>query len=231
MYLHYVLDLWFEHRVRKRNQGASLLIRYADDAVCAFGWRHEAERFMHQLQERLAQFGLEVAPGKTRQLRFGRNGGSYNGRFDFLGFEFYWGLSRRDKGWVQRRTAPKRLRRSVASFTDWIRQHRHQKLPRLMKELASKYRGTWNYYGVRGNSKSLRQFWYQTRRILWKWLNRRSQKRSYTAQAFTRLLERYRIPTPRIVEGTSPVIARTPIAMETALGLVFQRFHHVSASA
>lgn len=231
VYLHYVLDLWFEHRVRKTNQGPSLLIRFADDFVCAFGWKHEAERFVGQLKERLARFGLEVAPDKTRQMRFGRKGGPHNGRFDFLGFEFYWRLSRQGKPLVQRRTAPKRLQRSVARFTEWIRTNRHQKLPRLMKTLASKYRGTWNYYGIRGNTKSLEQFYQQTRRILFKWLNRRSQKRSYTARAFTRLLERFQIPYPRIMEGMTVDFKQSPTDVMAALSQMFRRFNRGSAGA
>jgi group II intron reverse transcriptase/maturase len=231
VYLHYVLDLWLEHRVRKRNQGRSLLIRYADDFVCAFGWRHEAGRLVEQLKERLAQFGLELAPDKTRQWRFGRKGGPYNGRFDFLGFEFYWRRSRQGRPLVQRRTAPKRLRRSVASFTQWIRTNRHRKLPRLMKTLASKYRGTWNYYGVRGNAKSLEQFYQQTRRMLLKWLNRRSQKRSYTSRAFARLLKRFEIPYPRIMERTTLVIEQTPSEVMAALSQLFRRYNRAPASA
>lgn len=207
VYLHYVLDLWFERKVRPANRGQSYLIRYADDFVCAFGYRHEAERFKAQLSERLNQFGLELAPDKTRLVRFGRGGGPHNGRFDFLGFEYYWTLSRRGRPLVRRRTARKRLRKSVAAFTDWIRRHRHRKLPELMATLARKYRGYWNYYGVRGNSKSLEQFFQQTRRLLLKWLNRRSQKKSYTSRGFERLLRRFRIPRPQIVES-KPVLKR-----------------------
>ena len=207
VYLHYVLDLWFERKVRPANRGQSYLIRYADDFVCAFGYRHEAERFQAQLSERLKQFGLELAPDKTRLMRFGRGGGPHHGRFDFLGFEFYWTLSRRGRPLVRRRTARKRLRKSVAAFTDWIKRHRHRKLPDLMVTLARKYRGYWHYYGVRGNSKSLEQFFQQTRRLLFKWLNRRSQKKSYTQRAFERLLRRFQIPHPRIVEG-DPVLTR-----------------------
>lgn len=203
----------------------------ATHLVGAFGWRHEAERFVPELKERLAQFGLEVAPDKTRQLRFGRKGGPHNGRFDFLGFEFYWRLSRRGKPLVQRRTAPKRLRRSVANFSAWIREHRHQKLPRLMEQLSSKYRGTWNYYGVRGNSRSLEQFWQQTRRLLLKWLNRRSQKPSYTAGAFKRLLRRFGVPAPRIVEGPAQVIERTAAQVQVALNGLFRRYNGPSTRA
>ena len=231
VYLHYVLDLWFEHKVRKANQGQSYLIRYADDFVCGFGHRHEAERFVGELQERLKQFGLEVAPDKTRTLRFGRNGGPHNGRFDFLGFEFYWRLSRQGRPLVQRRTSRKKLHKSVAAFTEWIRRCRHQKLPDTMKTLASKYRGYWNYYGVRGNSKSLEQFFQQTRRILHKWLNRRSQKKSYTARGFERLLRRFQVPRPRIVEKDPVPIRRDPVGVQTAINVLFRRYNHPSSRA
>lgn len=231
VYLHYVLDLWFEHKVRKTNQGQSYLIRYADDFVCGFAYRHEAERFDSQLQERLRQFGLEVAPDKTQMLRFGRGGGQHNGRFDFLGFEFFWRLSRRGRPLVQRRTARKRLRKSIAAFTEWIRGSRHQKLPKTMKTLASKYRGYWNYYGVRGNSKSLEQFFQQTRRILYKWLNRRSQKKSYTARGFERLLRRFQIPQPRIVEDRPVLPRRRETDVNTALHVLFRRYNHSPSRA
>jgi len=224
VYLHHVLDLWFEHRVRKANHGQSYLLRYADDFVCGFARRDEAQRFMEQLPERLKKFGLEVAPDKTRMVRFGRGGGSYNGRFDFLGFEFYWRLSRRGRPLVQRRTARGKLRKSVAAFTEWIKSHRHKKLKQTMKTLASKYRGYWNYYGVRGNSRSLEQFYQQTRQILFKWLNRRSQKKSYTARGFKRLLHRFQIPQPRIVEKSAVPIRRDESVVEAALNTLFRRF-------
>ena len=224
VYLHYVLDLWFEHRVRRENRGQSYLIRYADDFVCAFGYRHEAQRFMSQLQERLGQFGLELALDKTRLVRFGRGGGTHNGRFDFLGFEFYWTLSRAGRPVVQRRTARKRLRKSVAAFTDWIKAHRHWKLPKLMAALARKYRGYWNYYGVRGNSESLEQFFQQTRRLLLKWLNRRSQKKSCTSRGLERLLHRFHIPRPRIMETDSVPVRREAEARAPSRGLLGEYF-------
>jgi RNA-directed DNA polymerase len=230
VYLHYVLDLWFEHKVRRRNRGQSELVRYADDFVCGFAYRHEAEAFLQRLSERLQKFGLEVAPDKTKMLRFGRGGGPYNGRFDFLGFEFYWRLSR--KGWpvVQRRTSRKRLQRSVAGFTEWIRGCRHQKLRETLETLASKYRGYWNYYGVRGNSESLEQFYQQTRRILCKWLNRRSQKKSYTARAFQRVVRRFHIPQPRIMETVPAAVRRTRAGVTSALSELFRRYNHPSSA-
>lgn len=201
VYLHYVLDLWFERVVRKHNRGQSRLFRFADDFVCCFDYRHETEAFQKMLKERLEKFGLELAPDKTHLLRFGRRAGRHNGRFDFLGFEFSWGKSRtRGHPTVQRRTSRKKLRATVARFTEWIRENRHTRISRLMQTLAAKYRGYWNYYGIIGNAKSLGRYYYETNRILFKWLNRRSQKRSYTWRAFYRLLHRFRVPPPHITE-------------------------------
>lgn len=200
VYLHYVLDLWFERRGRKSNRGSCELFRFADDFVCAFACRHEAEAFERALKGRLEKFGLEVAPAKTKTLRFGRGGGGHNARFDFLGFEFRWENSRAGKPIVKRRTARKELRAAVEHFTEWIKTHRHRKLRELMKTVAAKLRGHWNYYGLIGNSQSLSQFRTLSCEILFKWLNRRSQRRSLTWRAFNRLLERHQVPLPRIRE-------------------------------
>jgi RNA-directed DNA polymerase len=200
VYLHYVLDQWFEEVVQNRNQGGSKLFRYADDFVACFEYRHEAEAFEAALKDRLAQFGLELAPDKTKTLRFGRNGGDHNGRFDFLGFEFYWEADRKGRPIVKRRTSNKKWLGSVQRMTEWIKANRHQKVRKLMKTLNSKLRGTWNYYGIIGNGRRLSQFAYVTNRLLFKWLNRRSQKRSYTWDSYNRLLKRFQVPQPRIVE-------------------------------
>lgn len=201
VYLHYVLDEWFEETVRKANRGQCRLFRFADDFVACFEYRHEAAAFEQALKGRLAQYGLEVAPDKTKRIRFGRNGGPYNGRFDFLGFEFRWEADRKGRPTVKRRTSRKKLRGAVQRMGEWLRTHRHRKLPELMKTLAAKLRGHWNYYGVIGNSQSLNQYEYQVHGLLYKWLNRRSQKRSYTWKALDRAMERFRVPRPKIVEA------------------------------
>ena len=203
VYLHYVLDLWFERRVKKQSKGGCVLFRYADDFVVAFGWRHEAEQFARDLQARLKSFGLELALDKTKTLRFGRHGGGHNGRFDFLGFEFRWENSRAGRPVVKRRTAPKKLRAAVARFTQWMRSHRHDKLCELMETLRLKLQGHWNYYGLIGNSKGLHQYWQQTTRLVFKWLNRRGQRRSYRWRSFGRMLERFKIHHPRLRSGAS----------------------------
>ncbi len=200
IYLHYVLDLWFERRVKKQSQGDVFMMRYADDFVCAFQYRADAVRFERGLSGRLGKFGLAVAPEKTRTLQFSRYVPEPNEAFEFLGFEFRWVKCRTGQMGVRRRTSPKKLRGSVQAFTEWVKKHRHCRTTTLMQEVGRKLRGYWNYYGVRGNSQSLSRFYEQCQRLLFKWLNRRSQKRSYTWDEFDTLIRRSAIPLPRIVE-------------------------------
>jgi len=233
VYLHYVLDLWFEQELRKKNRGQSRLFRFADDFVACFEYRHEAAAFERALKERLAQYGLEVAPDKTKMIRFGRNGGPHNGRFDFLGFEYRWEPDRKGRPTVKRRTARKKLQGSVQRMGEWLRTHRHAKLPEVLKTLKAKLRGYWNYYGVIGNSQSLNQYYYRTNELLHKWLNRRSQKRSYTWRALTRLLTRYEVPRPRIVEQGGKLIESCQLVWKFGQGLVQDLYgkHYRRASA
>jgi group II intron reverse transcriptase/maturase len=214
IYLHYVLDLWFEHLVGPKQQGRCRMIRFADDFVACFAFRHEAEAFEKELKARLAKFGLEVATDKTKTLRFGSNGGPHNGRFDFLGFEFYWEADRQGKPRVKRRTATKKWLAGMQRMRQWIKAHRHQKLGRTMKTLRAKLRGTWNYYGLIGNYRRMQLFYDATCRTLHKWLNRRSQRRSMSWPAFRRMLERFQVPRPRIVEKND---RRMPCQMELSL--------------
>ena len=211
IYLHYVLDLWFERVVQPKQRGRSRMIRYADDYVACFEYRHEAEAFEKEMKERLSKFGLEVAADKTKMLRFGSNGGKYNGRFDFLGFEFYWEPDRKGIPRVKRRTATKKLRAGILKMTEWVKKHRHQKLRRTMKTLKAKLQGTWNYYGIIGNHRRMQLFYDTTCRTLHKWLNRRSQRKSMTWPTFKRMLERFQVPRPRIVEKNNQ---KMPCQME-----------------
>lgn len=200
LYLHYALDLWFESEVQTRCRGRCWIIRYADDFVVCFEYRHEAQAFERALYKRLAEFGLEVAADKTKTLRFGHNGGLYNGRFDFLGFEFYWEPDRKGKPRVKRRTATKKWRAGMQRMREWVKAHRHQKLARTMRTLRAKLQGTWNYYGLIGNYRRMQLFYDETCRTLHKWLNRRSQRKSLSWPALNRLLKRFHVPRPRIVE-------------------------------
>ena len=200
IYLHYALDLWFERVVQPKQRGRCRMIRYADDFVACFEYRHEAQRYEKALPQRLGKFGLEVAADKTQTLRFGRNGGPHNGRFDFLGFEFYWEPDRKGEPRVKRRTATKKHLAAMQRMRQWVKTHRHRKLSRLLKELKTKLQGTWNYYGLIGNSRRMQLFYAATCRALHKWLNRRSQRRSMSWRSLYRCLARFQVTPPRIVE-------------------------------
>lgn len=171
IYLHYALDLWFERVARPRQRGQAMFMRYADDFVCAFENRDEAEAFMGMLSERLGKFGLELAGEKSGLVRFSRYGMKDNGSCRFLGFLYHWTLSRNGKPKVQRMTDPKKLQASVAAFSEWIQSKRHQRAHRVMARLKRKLTGYWNYYGVTGNSRSLGKYWWAVLGLLHKWLN------------------------------------------------------------
>ena len=181
VYLHYALDLWVEKAVKPSMVGSMKYVRYADDFVCAFKNKEDAERFHRNLAGRLGKFNLEVAEEKTRILRFCRededNGAQ---RFDFLGFELYWGESRKGLPNLKRRTSPSRLRRSLKRMDEWIKSRRSTKVDELIKQLNNKLRGYYQHYGVIGNWKSLGAFFFHVNKICFKWLNRRSQKKSMT---------------------------------------------------
>jgi hypothetical protein len=200
VYLHYALDLWFEKIIRNQSRGKARIIRYADDFVCAFEQRQDAELFHQALSKRVGKFGLEIAPEKTKIVPFSRFRLSQSKRFDFLGFEFRWGISRKGKPQILRRTSRKKLKASLANFTEWIKTNRNKKISKILIPLKAKYRGYWNYYGVIGNQRSLNTFYYRTRRILFKWLNRRSQKLSDNWNGFRELMVQFAIPAPRITE-------------------------------
>jgi group II intron reverse transcriptase/maturase len=197
VYLHYVLDLWFHKVVKPCCRGEACLIRYADDWVCGFERKEEAERFYQELGSRLGKFGLELSAEKTRVISFSLSGEGSS--FEFLGFEFRWGKDRKGEDRVKRRTARKKLRGSLKRFTEWIKESRHLRLGVLLERLNGKLRGYYNYYGVCGNYVSLEQFFGCAMRILMKWLNRRSQRRRYNWVGFKEVLVRFGVERPRIV--------------------------------
>jgi len=197
IYLHYCLDEWFQHVVKKHCRGEACLIRYADDFVCAFERKGDAERFYQVLGKRLEKFGLELSAEKTRVIAFDRGQSKPEG-FEFLGFEFRWGRDRQGKAHVERRTSRKKLRSSLDRFTEWCRQKRHCPVKDWFKELKPKLQGYYNYYGVSGNYASLQQFFEEAMQILRKWLNRRSQRKSYSWEGFRQLIEHFQVPRPRI---------------------------------
>ena len=147
----------------------------------------------------MAKFGLRLSVEKTRVIPFHREPPTGQTRFEFLGLEFYWGTDRGGRAHLKRRTSRKKLRGSLKHFTAWCREHRNLRLHVMFRQLNAKLRGYYNYYGVIGNYASLNQFFTQAMRILYKWLNRRSQRRSYNRQTFAELLEHFAVERPRIV--------------------------------
>jgi group II intron reverse transcriptase/maturase len=201
IYLHYALDLWFEQVVKRHCTGEAILCRYADDWVCAFRYKQDAERFFAVLPERMQKFGLKVEPSKTQILRFSRFQPGMEQRFSFLGFEFFWFIDQKGTPRVKRRTARKKLRAALKRMKEWIRLNRHKPKQWFLKMLNAKLRGHYQYYGVRGNSRSLWTFYEEVMKMVFKWLNRRSQRKSYNWEMFKRLLSRIRLAKPRITES------------------------------
>jgi RNA-directed DNA polymerase len=202
IYLHYVLDLWFQDVVKPRCKVRAFMCRYADDVVFAFQWYEEADRFLRVLPKRLAKYGLELSAEKSRMVRFSRfHLGKNSERFDFLGFEWRWVVDHKGVPRVTCRTSRKRLRSALARVTEWLKAERHLPVRQLIEALNARLRGHYNYYGVIGNSRSLCAFFYQARRLLKKWLGRRSQKSRMNWEKFSALVERFPLAEPRITES------------------------------
>ena len=210
VYLHYALDLWFIHMVQKGHfRGEAYLTRYADDFVCCFQYRDDAEKFRQELTERMAKFGLELATEKTRVLEFGRFAESNRAAkglgkpetFNFLGFTFYCGRSRNKAFFrVKVKSDKEKLNSKLKKCGIWIRAKRHvMDVKSIIQKLNQSLVGYYNYYAVSDNSPSLNSFRTGVIRLLFKWLNRRSQKRSYSWIDFnSRILAKFPIARPRI---------------------------------
>ena len=201
VYLHYALDLWFDRVVKRACKGEAIMCRYADDWGCAFRYKRDAERFYAVLPKRLQRFNLAVEPSKTQILRFSRFHPGRERRFSFLGFEFFWFPDRKGTPRVMRRTARKKFRAALKRMKEWIRLNRHTSKGWFFKILNAKLRGHYQYYGVRGNARSLWKFYDEVMKMVFKWLNRRSHRKSYHWEAFKRLLSRIGLTKPRITES------------------------------
>jgi len=200
VYLHYVLDLWAEKIVRKRNRGAMVYMRYADDFVVGFEYGDDAEQFYRELSGRLSKFGLSMAEDKSAILLFSRCDVKGGGCFTFLGFEFYWGNTRHGKTTVKRRTSKKKFRASLANLKEWLGKNRSRPLKVLAMTLRRKFLGYFNYYGVIGNSDRLWRYWRESRRLIFKALNRRSQRNSYNWATFDQMWKTLAISGPKVIE-------------------------------
>jgi RNA-directed DNA polymerase len=197
-YLPYALDLWFEQGVKRRCRGEACLIRYADDVVCAFAKQEDAERFDKALGQRLGTFGLERSAEKTRGISCCRYPPVAKTSVECLGFECRWGKDRAGKDHLHRRTSRTKRRNSLQRVTPWGKTTRHQRRGVRCARLHAKLRGYDNDYGGHGNFASLTQFFVSAMGILQKWLNRRSQRRSYNWAGYNELLAHFNIERPRI---------------------------------
>jgi group II intron reverse transcriptase/maturase len=216
VYLHFVLDQWFEDVVKPRLQGQAFAIRYADDGLLCFERREDAEQVLAVLPKRFAKFGLTLHPEKTRLVHFGRSAlekaeraGGKADTFDFLGFTHLCARSRRGKFTIHVRTMKKRLRRSLKTVADWCRRHRHRDVKEQQRTLNAKLRGHYQYYGRPTNFRSLWKF-YRKVRAIWKtWLNRRTRGRTLTWERYAEFLQSCSLAVPRITRPWAGAASRT----------------------
>jgi group II intron reverse transcriptase/maturase len=212
IYLHYVLDEWFEKQVKPVMRGKCRLIRFADDLVIVFQLKYDAERVMNVISKRFAKYGLTVHSEKTRLIDFRSptrsdrrySNGSDEGKpktFDLLGFTHFWGKTQKGNWAVKRKTMKSRLARSIQKIEQWCRNNRHKPIREQWKELCIKVRGHYGYYGITGNIRYLRKFLNQVERSWRRWLNRRNNKRSFTWEKFKDFLARYSLPIPKVVHS------------------------------
>jgi group II intron reverse transcriptase/maturase len=217
IFLHHVLDEWFENEVKPRLKGKSTLVRFADDAVMAFADFRDAQRVLGVLGKRLARYELTLHPDKTRFIDFrsyrpdGKDHPETDGSsFTFLGFCHVWGKSRKGKNVVRQVTAQQRYVRALAAVAEWCRKHRHLSVPEQHTHLVAKVRGHYAYYGITGNSRRLSWYAYQVRRIWRKWLSRRDRGNGLNWSRFNELLKRHPLPAPRIVHRYTAVSEALP---------------------
>lgn len=196
IYLHTVIDDWFVKAVKPHCKGDAIICRYADDFVCAFENKRDAERFYKVLPKRLEKFNLQVAKDKTRLLRFSRFQPGLKNRFCFLSYEFYWETDKQGKPRLFRRTGRKRLQTAKHNLREYIQENRHMKTSLLLATLVRKLRGHYNYFGVIGNLAGLYAVKRYVTKLLYKWLNRRSGRRSFTWERLKHTLTFNPLPRP-----------------------------------
>jgi group II intron reverse transcriptase/maturase len=210
IFLHRVLDEWFERVVRPRLRGRAMLLRYADDVLMVFACAEDARRVWRVLPQRLARFGLALHPEKTRLVPFARTGQDADrpGTFNFLGFTHFWARSRRGNWVVKRKTARDRFRRAVKAVALWCRLHRHAPLHTQQEALARKLHGHYAYYGITGNAWWLARFRTEVVRVWRKWLRRRSWRTRLSWDEFREILARYSLPPARAMHSIYRQAAR-----------------------
>ena len=188
IYLHFVLDLWFEQEVKKTVKGRAFLIRYADDFVVGFRYHADAARYYRMLPKRVKKFGLNLAKEKTRKFMFNKFRKEDSETFEFLGFEFRRVNSRRGKEIIRLRTAPGKQRKIILEFKNWLKKNQNKRLWWILGMVKAKLRGLYNYFGIVGNSSKLYEMYILYTRVLFQRLNRRSQRKSFNRKTFSYIL-------------------------------------------
>ncbi len=206
VFLHYVLDDWYEQEVKPRLKGRSFLVRFADDFIIGCELESDARRVMEVLPKRFGRYGLTIHPHKTKLVKFGkppRNepADPQNGTFDFLGFTHYWAKTRQGYWVIKRKTAQKRLRRTIKAIWQWCQANRHLPLAEQYRMLCLKLRGHYQYYGLRSNYHQLEAVYRQAMKGWWYWLNRRSRQRNLLWEKFKQILTSFPLPKPRIIHA------------------------------
>ena len=205
LYMHYVLVWWFKEKVQPLMSGYSGIVVYADDVVACFEKKEEAEKFYQHLVKRMEHFGLSLEVEKSQLIEFGRNAqrdarerGEKAKTFDYLGFTHY--CSKSKGGWfrVKRKTSRKKFSKKSKEINVQIKNMRHLPFEEIIKKLNKVLVGYFHYYGITDNSKSINNFRYVVTKRLFYWLNRRSQKKSYTWEGFNEMLKVYPLAKPKI---------------------------------
>ena len=212
IYLHYVLDLWFSRRVSRQSRGEAYYFRFADDFLACFQYKGDAVSFQIRLKDRLEGFGLKLAEEKTHCIEFGRfaredaqKRGEKPKDFTFLGFTHYCGKTKEGYFKVKRRTSRKRLGQSLRNFTDWAKKARHVlKKGEMLRQARTRVSGHLNYYAITDNLERSSYYVYRATRILFKWLNRKSQRKAYTWESFNQALAWVGWPKPRVRKDLNP---------------------------
>jgi len=205
VFLHEVLDCWFEREAKPRLHGRAEEIRFADDFVVVCEKREDAELLLELVKARFESYGLDIHPEKTRIVDFRHpwKSGHQPQTFDFLGFTHYWGKTRRGGYAVKRQTRAKKFRGALANLWDWCRKNRHLPLSEQHRELSARVRGHYAFYGIRGNSRALGRFLCAAMRSWQYWLNHRSAEKNAGARLWRLLNERFRLPAPRLVHAAA----------------------------
>jgi RNA-directed DNA polymerase len=207
IYLHYVLDLWFEYKLKRKIKGYVEIIRYADDFIIGAQTKSEAMQILKEIKERLNKFQLDISTEKTKVIEFGRyaeensinRGKRKPDTFDFLGFTHYCSKSRKGNFLLKVKTDKKRIKQKTREMSQWLKTIRNKiKIKNIWKTLSAKLRGHYNYYGISSNTRSIQAYYYQTTKLTFKWLNRRSQKQSFNWQQFAKYLKLYPLPKPSL---------------------------------